>query len=221
LVDQHVKTFLHISKSDKSKRANYFQETLAQYFSPSSKPSEQEEFNKELCKALISSNIPLTKVNNVNLKSFLRRFCKQNVPDESTLRKNYVNSCYKETMSQIRQIVGSNFTYIIVDESTDKFGRYIAHLLIGILHEDILGRSYLISSKQLPNKNYSTIALFVKEGLLRFFLPDSAPCEKIFLMLSDASLYMTKVGQHLKTLLQKHHSRNMLSSRFKSCSRRY
>jgi hypothetical protein len=199
LVDQHVKTFLHISKSDKSKRANYFQETLAQYFSPSSKPSEQEEFNKELCKALISSNIPLTKVNNVNLKSFLRRFCKQSVPDEDTLRKNYVNSCYKETMSQIRQIVGSNFTYIIVDESTDKCGRYIAHLLIGILHEDILGRSYLISSKQLPNKNYSTIVPFVQEGLSRFFLPDSVPCEKIFLMLSDASLYMTKVGQHLKT----------------------
>jgi hypothetical protein len=108
-------------------------------------------------------------VNNINLKSFLQKFCKQSVPDESTLRKNYVNSCYKETMSQIKQIVGSNFIYIIVDESTDKFGRHIAHLLIGVLHEDILGRSYLISSKQLPNKNYSTIVPFVQEGLSRFF----------------------------------------------------
>lgn len=198
LIDQHAKTPSHIGKCEKLKRSACVQQSIRQCVASTSRNSEQEEYNTDLCNALISSNIPLARLNNVNLKSFLQKYCKYNIPDESTLRKNYVTSCYQQIMAEIQQLVGNNFVYIMVDESTDKCGRYIAHLLIGILHEDIVGKSYLIYCKELQKTNNVTIAQFVQEGLSNFFLPGSIPCEKILLMLSDAAPYMIKAAQNLK-----------------------
>lgn len=43
--------------------------------------------------------------------------------------------------------------YIIVDESTDACGRYIAHLIIRALKEDRATNSYLIACKQVDKTN--------------------------------------------------------------------
>jgi hypothetical protein len=47
----------------------------------------QSQFFKELCNTLIFSNIPLHKIQNKNFKSFLEKYTKKLIPDESTLRK--------------------------------------------------------------------------------------------------------------------------------------
>lgn len=74
LIDQHAKTPSHIGKCEKFKKSTLHQ-TLGQYLKNNSKQTEQEEFNKDLCEALIASNIPLNKLNNLNFQLFLKKYC--------------------------------------------------------------------------------------------------------------------------------------------------
>ncbi|KAK9882485.1 hypothetical protein WA026_021827 [Henosepilachna vigintioctopunctata] len=117
------------------------------------KKDDQKEFNEDLSKAMIPSNIPLSKLNNPNLKEFLGKYCKLNIPDESTLRKASVHSIYKQTLTFIKNEVNSNYFYIVVDETTDSCGRYIAHALKGVLGETNPSRSYLFAPKKHEKAN--------------------------------------------------------------------
>ena len=127
LIDQHARTPSHIEKCEKFKKSRVHHQTLGQCLKNNSKQTKQEEFNKDLCQALVASNIPLNKLNNLNFKLFLKKYCELNIPDESTLRKRFVDLCYADTISNIKQIIGNNYIYIVVDETTDNCGRYIAH----------------------------------------------------------------------------------------------
>ena len=198
LIDQHAKTPSHIKKCEKTLKGpnSKGQLTMAQCLG--TQKTEQQLFNQDLCDALLSSGIPISKVNNITFRSFLQKYCKFNIPDESTLRKKYVEICYDETIRKIRKIVADYSIYFIVDESTDSRGRYIAHLMIGVLHEDVKNKCYLIASKQLEKTNNLTITRFVQDELSRFFLPECIPCDKVLLMLSDNASYMVKAAQNLK-----------------------
>lgn len=148
-----------------------------------SKRNEREQFNLDLCEALISANIPLSKLENPSFKLFLEKYLKTSVPCESTLRKNYVKDVYSITISKIREHIGNNFIYFVVDETTDSCGRSIANLLIGILNEEKSNKCYLITCKEIEKVNNVTITRFINEGLTNFFLPDAVPFEKVILML--------------------------------------
>jgi len=54
-----------------------------------SKYKQENDFNHDLAEALLPANIPLYKVNNVKFKASLEKYTSKNIPDESTLRKNY------------------------------------------------------------------------------------------------------------------------------------
>lgn len=167
-----------------------------------SRRNEQEEFNFALCNALVKANIPLNKLQNPCFRSFLEKISKKQVPDESTLRKRYVNDVYLETIGHIKEIVKNKYLYFIVDETTDCCGRYVANLMIGCLSEEQSSKSYLIACKVLDKTNHVTITRFINEAFMHFFVPDIVPTEKIILMLSDAAPYMVKAGQQLKVLYE-------------------
>lgn len=57
--------------------------------------SQFNTFEFELCQAFISENISWKTLNNDIFKSFLKKYCKRNISDESTLRKNYLEKCYQ------------------------------------------------------------------------------------------------------------------------------
>lgn len=160
--------------------------------------NHQGRFNVDLCKALVSANIPLRKLDNIEFKTFLKTYCKFNIPDESTLRKKGVEVVYTSVIEKIRDEISDNYFYITVDETTDACGRYMCHLMIGVLKEEAAGRSYLIASKEIAKTNNLTVTRFVQESLANFFLPITVPAEKILVLLSDAAPYMLKVGQNLK-----------------------
>ncbi|KAB0803224.1 hypothetical protein PPYR_00194 [Photinus pyralis] len=146
----------------------------------------------------MSANVPLNKLSNPQFKSFLEKYCKKSVPDQSTLRKRYVSECYTETMNNIRQTVQNRFLFFVVDETTDVCGRYIANLMVGVLGESSSNKSFLISCKHIEKTNNETISRFIVEGLSNLFLPKAVPHDKIVLMLSDAAPYMIKAAQNLK-----------------------
>lgn len=50
-----------------------------------------DNFNKDICQAFISVNIPLFKLHNPSLRAFLEKYIKRRILDESIMRKNYIN----------------------------------------------------------------------------------------------------------------------------------
>jgi hypothetical protein len=199
---QHVKTNLHVDRVKKTKNAVAKQQTITGCVAASS-TTRQREFNADLCEAMIKSNIALNKLQNKFFKSFLEKYSNRHIPDESTLRKNYVNSIYKETIEEIKKIVGDNYIWFSVDETTDSCGRYVANFIVGVLNDEIATKGFLISSKQLDKTNAVTISQFITEELARFFLPNVVPKNKILLMLSDAAPYMVKAASNIKFFYEK------------------
>ena len=63
------------------------------------------EFSKDLCKMIGPSNIPLHKVEAASFRKFLENYTTHPIPTESTLRKNYLASCYEDTINTIRNSV--------------------------------------------------------------------------------------------------------------------
>lgn len=198
-VEQHVKTARHQAKCKEIKYTKVAQTSLQQsLLASSSKSSEQEHFNMQLCDALVSANIPLNKLQNTKFKNFLETFCNKTIPHESTLRKNYLTPLYNNVISEIKKHVKNNFLYIIVDETTDVSGRYIVNLLVGVLSEKIVQTSFLIGTKELEKTNSLEIVRFVNQELMTFFAPEVIPTENILLLVSDAAAYMIKAGTNLK-----------------------
>jgi hypothetical protein len=52
---------------------------------------------------MVSSKIPLTKLNNTTFKSFLQKYTGRHIPAESTIRKNYVDLVYKDVLDEIKK----------------------------------------------------------------------------------------------------------------------
>ena len=64
--------------------------------------SKKSIFNYDLCKTLLSANIPLHKISNKLFRTFLEKYTHKSIPDESTLRKTYVAECYEDCNNKIR-----------------------------------------------------------------------------------------------------------------------
>lgn len=196
-MDQHLQTALHVSNN--KKRANNFNQQLLSNPIPSN--SSQDVFSKELCNVFLSCNIPLHKLDNPVLRSFLNTNCKMeniNLPSSSTLRKKYVEENYQTIMQNIKTEIINLPIWFSVDETTDSKGRYIAALIVGALNGDKPSYGYLVSLKELPQTNNKTISRFVNDSLINLFLPDKVPVNRVLLMLSDAAPYMVKAANNLQ-----------------------
>jgi len=188
---QHINTTLHSSalkrKTDNKK----------QLFVLEAKSKNPNIFNEELCASLISANIPWNKLQVPQFKAFLEKYTGNHIPDERTLRKNYLGPLFDKTLESIRIFIGDSNIWFTVDETTDLKGRYIANLLVGVLKNDMPTQPYLISFKELDKTNHSTVSRFINNSLKTLW-PLGGHDEKVLLMLSDAAPYMVKTGDVLK-----------------------
>lgn len=161
--------------------------------------NSQNQFHIDLCQALVGANIPFFKLQSLPFRSFLQKYTNKSIPDESTLRKKYLQVCFDSTIVKIRQKIGEHYIYIMVDETTDARGLYICNLLVGILHQEIDPTPFLIACKVLPKTNYDTVSRFINDNLMNFFLQNSEYQYKVLLLVTDAAPYMIKTGQALNT----------------------
>jgi hypothetical protein len=69
-------------------------------------------------------------------RSFFEKYCKEQVPDESTLRKSYLDVCYQETIVNILEEIGDSCICVAVDKTIDVLGRFVANLIVGKLHPE-------------------------------------------------------------------------------------
>lgn len=173
----------HIAAMQRYKRDKVKQQTLT---AVGVSAGSAATFYADLCKALLSANIPLWKLQNPTFAHFLAEYTKKHIPDESTLRKNYVNRVYEDTVAEIRRRVADNFCFVVVDETTDVRGNYVAHLLLGTLGPSVVGSPFLIASSQLEKTNAATISTFVNNALIQFY--EGKPfSDKLLLLVSDAA----------------------------------
>ncbi|KAJ8969037.1 hypothetical protein NQ314_001936 [Rhamnusium bicolor] len=114
------------------------------------------------------------------------------------MRKKNVHAVYKTVIQEIKVSLDNDSFHIIVDESTDTCSRYIVRLITGALQENNPCKPYLIASKELDKTNNVTVTRFVQSSSSEFFLPNAIPAEKFLMFLSDAALYIVKVGRNLK-----------------------
>lgn len=79
----------------------------------------------------------------------MKKYCiDQSVPDESSLRKNYIAIFYNEVMNEIESDRADNATWKSADETTDGCDLCVAHIIrwemnIGTSHLHIIGLEIL------------------------------------------------------------------------------
>ncbi|CAH0552912.1 unnamed protein product [Brassicogethes aeneus] len=91
------------------------------------------EFFEDICRSFVAANIPLNKLQHPKLKETLEKYTKLSIPDESTVRKNYLPKVYLETVKKIQREIGDNYIWVAIDETTDSAGRYVANVIVGSL----------------------------------------------------------------------------------------
>ena len=119
--------------------------------------NKSSDFFKVLCDSLASANIPFWALNNGKLKHFLEVNCGRSIPDESTLRKNYLSQCYNNILEMIKNKVHGKKIFVSIDETCDTEARYVANVIIGTLEIDETGEVYLFASEVLESVNHSSL----------------------------------------------------------------
>jgi hypothetical protein len=93
--------------------------------------------------------------------SFLGKYCKQNIPDQSTLRKHNLPIYYEESLESIRDNIEDAFIWAY----NGFCGSLYREPCAGKLDIEVLSNPSLICFKALHHTNHPTFAKFVNDGL--------------------------------------------------------
>lgn len=166
---QHLNTSNH--KDNLNLKSNFQQQFLPEILQAGD--TKQTRFNRDLCSAFAESDIPLRKLSNPALSSFLAKWIQVPIPDESTLRKNYIPILYSERLSQIQKLFANAKVWVGMDELTDTTGRAIGAVLAGRLSPDGFEAPYLIHCAEMEKVNHHTMAALFNDSLrvlIHYFL---------------------------------------------------
>lgn len=96
--------------------------------------SEQSVFNERLARMMVAADIPFTKLTVPAFRDFLETECRRMVPEESTIRKNYVPVLVDKCMSKVKDALQGKYVWIQIDETTDACGRYVTNVVAGTMN---------------------------------------------------------------------------------------
>ncbi|XP_017472303.1 PREDICTED: uncharacterized protein LOC108363449 [Rhagoletis zephyria] len=190
-VDQHLRTLKH--------RELYERRTLI----AASTEAGFNEFSMDLCEAFISADIPLSKLSNPQLSTFLRTYTNEHIPQESTELKTYIDQIYIRLLNEMKNTLKHHFLWVSIDETTDIQGRYVANVIVGILHEneDIRNKKFLLNVVELDKINYATISRAFNDSIT--LLGEDFDKNKVLLFLTNSASYMAKAARGLKIFYPK------------------
>ncbi|KAJ4430250.1 hypothetical protein ANN_22462 [Periplaneta americana] len=195
LVQQHITT----SKHQANKQLNSKQRQL--FLTQPTTSNVRSEFNIDLCRSLISADIPLYKLKNKVFREFLEKYTQHTIPNESTLRKTYAPSIYDETIQKIRDEIKDSSIWVSIDETPDKEGRLVGNVVIGLLSEQYSER-ILLHCDVLEKCNNKTIVKLFNEAM-GILWPKGIMYDNVLFFISDAAPYMVKAGQALSVVYPK------------------
>jgi hypothetical protein len=93
---------------------------------------QSDQFNMRLVSKFISTGIPLNALMSPLLKQFLQTEIKIILPSVSTLRQATVPKIYDIKLDELRDFIGENDIYLVMDETTDACNRYVLKIVAGI-----------------------------------------------------------------------------------------
>ena len=151
---------------------------------------------------MVSSNIPLHKVEADSFGKLFEKYTTHAIPTESTLRKNYLASCYEDTINKIRNSVGKNKIWVSIDQTSDVDDRFVANVVVGTLKHEQPGEIFLLMCEVLERVNNSSIAV-VFDNAMNLLWPDKVEQENMLLVVCAAALYMIQAAKALQLLYPK------------------
>ena len=83
------------------------------------------------------------------------------------LRRNYLASCYEDTVNKIRNSVGKNKIWVSIDETSDVDGRFLTNVVVGTFKHEQPGEIFLLACEVLERVNNSSIAV-VFDNTMKF-----------------------------------------------------
>lgn len=163
---------------------------------------DNPKFYEDITRGFIAANIPLSKLNNPTLRDIFKKYFNRNIPDESTLRKNYMSNLFEKCLNQIRMELQEEYIWAAFDETTDADGRYIACIVVGALYSDKPSKPYVLNAEVLERVNNSTVSQFFTNSL-NILWTNGVKFNRVLLLLSDAAGYMIKCYEILHILYPK------------------
>lgn len=199
-IKQHLSTTRHLELANKNNLTNITQTLIGEC---STSQDKNVQFAEDLCSALVSADIPLYKIRNKNIISFLEKYTEYKVPSETTLRNKHLRNLYTSTLDHIKTCIKNRYLWISIDETTDATGRYVANVIIGILDSDDLlaKQKFLLNTALLEKANHNTIARLFEDSIK--ILGESFNRDMILLFITDAAPYMVKAAKAIQTFYPK------------------
>ena len=191
-VEQHISTKKHV------KHAELMSSTSQPFIADAARVANV--FFYDLCEALVSADIPISKLDNSKFTNFLEKYTKKSIPDSSTLRKSYVTQVYEKIVSIMKQKLQNAKIWCSIDESTDSMGRYIVVFVIGSLNDP--STYYLLNCSELKKVNSSEICKFFDESL-KIVYGNRIVYENVLLFVTDGAPYMVKAAKALSCFYDK------------------
>lgn len=157
-VHQHFKTSKHNQAMEKNSSAP--KQSFLKNFT-----SDLNTYHLDLCRTFLNANIPLHKISDPGVRSFLEKYHKNSLPSESTLRTKYVPTIYESYLKELQAKAQSKKIWVSMDETTDSEQRMVANFVFGLLEENGEGKSYLLNMAHIERSNASTMAAFFTDSL--------------------------------------------------------
>jgi len=194
-IDQHVGRKCHQDLLVKFRKKNKQKKLFL-----SEIPSKSDRYIK-IFNALIFFNIPFNALKDEKFRDLIKKKT-ENLPEESTIRKNYLPKVFEKNIDSIREIIGNNQIWVSIDETTDEMKRHVAGICSGILDDEQENKSYLVNVTQLYEVNSSTIARLFNDAMGELF-QNKFHHEKFLLFVTDGAPYMNEAARDLKPLYPK------------------
>lgn len=160
-ITHHIDSSIH---QEKVKRAKvHDQPFIAQAFRGETE-TKQQRFNKDLCRMLVESDIPLSELNHPSVRSFFEKWTSMSIPDESTLRKNYMPKLSDESIRQLQARFEIQQIWVGIDEVCDKTNRSFGAVVVadsiqadGRLHMYFIWSNLIRSTVTLLQRSSATL----------------------------------------------------------------
>jgi hypothetical protein len=191
---KHMNTASHIKLS----KNNGFQSRLPL---ESYVNSSNSDFDNELLIAFAKANIPIQKLQNVDLKAFLEKYTSRRIKSESFYRKFILEPIYENSKMKLKSKYLNKEIYFIFDETTDSLGRYILSIMVGECSEIRRTNPDLIKLCELERSNSEIVLLNVLEVLNYLFDSDVKKYKFLRLLVTDGASYCKKTANMLKKLI--------------------
>jgi hypothetical protein len=156
------------------------------------------QFNNDLILFMTKMNYPISNVDNIFFKEFFNKHFSYPTYSSTYYKEKFLPDIFNEKYKKLREIIGTESFYLIVDSTTNAIGQTILNILIGVCYKTKISDVYLMDCIEMINCTAESYEVCIQASLFSFF-GNQLERNKFVLVLTDQAPTMLKVGRLLKT----------------------